>query len=333
MSGENYINHVALVLDASSSMSGNRNTLIKVADEQIRYLAERSKELDQETRVTVYTFDSTVRCLIYDKDVLRLPSIATLYTVGGMTALVDAAILSLDDLALQPEKYGDHAFLVYVLTDGQENASRNLRSALTDRLRRVKDNWTIAALVPDRTGERYAHDLGFPAGNIAIWDATSSRGVEQSFASIRTATDNFMTMRSQGVRSTRSIFSTGADAVNSQTVKSVLKPLPSSNYAILNVPSVQEIRPFVQANGYFYKTGNAYYQLSKTEHIQPQKKLAVFEKKTGKVYVGDQARDLVGLTSTLTKVKPEYNADYDVFVQSTSVNRKLMPNTKLLLLV
>jgi hypothetical protein len=59
MSGENYINHVALVLDASSSMSSHRSTVVKVADEQIKHLARRSTELDQETRVTVYAFADT----------------------------------------------------------------------------------------------------------------------------------------------------------------------------------------------------------------------------------------------------------------------------------
>jgi hypothetical protein len=132
---ENIINHIVLVLDASLSMDSVSEQLVKVADNQIKYLAQRSKELDQETRITVYTFNTTgyysgfnkqrIECLIYDKDVLRVPSIASLYKADGATPLIDATILALDDLAMTPEKYGDHSFLVYVLTDGQENASRN----------------------------------------------------------------------------------------------------------------------------------------------------------------------------------------------------------------
>jgi hypothetical protein len=72
MSGsQNYINHVALVLDASSSMSHLSRKVVDVADQQIAYLARRSRELDQETRVTVYVFADKVECVIYDKDVLR----------------------------------------------------------------------------------------------------------------------------------------------------------------------------------------------------------------------------------------------------------------------
>lgn len=63
MSGnQNYINHVALVLDASSSMSRLSGKVIEVADQQIAYLARRSRELDQETRVTVYVFANKVEC-------------------------------------------------------------------------------------------------------------------------------------------------------------------------------------------------------------------------------------------------------------------------------
>lgn len=95
MSGnQNYINHVALVLDASSSMSRLSGKVIEVADQQIAYLARRSRELDQETRVTVYVFANKVECVIYDKDVLRMPSLKQLYRVGGMTALLAATLTS-----------------------------------------------------------------------------------------------------------------------------------------------------------------------------------------------------------------------------------------------
>lgn len=89
---QNYINHVALVLDASSSMRRLSHKVVEVADQQIAYLARRSQELDQETRVTVYVFADQVECVIYDKDVLRMPSLKQMYRVGGMTALLAATL-------------------------------------------------------------------------------------------------------------------------------------------------------------------------------------------------------------------------------------------------
>jgi hypothetical protein len=39
---------------------------------------------------------------------------------------------------------------------------------------------------------------------------------------------------------------------------------------------------------------------------------------------------MVGLPNYKVRVRPDFNPDYKVFVQSTSVNRKLVPGTKLL---
>lgn len=345
---QNYINHIALVLDGSSSMSRNAHELIKVADEQIAYLAQRSKDLDQETRVSVYIFADDVRCVIYDKDVLRLPSIKQHYRAQGMTALIDATNLSLDDLAMTPEKYGDHAFLVYVLTDGQENASvggnwghryvthearGKLASDLARRLHTLPDHWTVAVLVPDQRGKFEAKNFGFPADNIAIWDANSAQGVNEAGSVIRQATDRFMEGRQQGIRGSRSVFSTGADAVNAVTIQqAALKPLAHNAYKLVPVPDKTQIRPFVEACGYTYRVGDAYYQLTKRETIQARKELIIVERTTDQVYVGSQVRDMLGLPAMETRVSPEFNPKYDIYVQSTSVNRNLLPGTKLLIL-
>jgi hypothetical protein len=334
MAGENYINHVALVLDASTSMRGHTRSLIAVADGQVKYLAQRSRELDQETRVSIYVFGSTVKCLVYDKDVLRLPSIASLYSPDGMTALADATILSLDDLAMTPEKYGDHAFLVWVLTDGQENKSSPAnRRNLPVRLRSLPENYTVGVLVPDQRGVFEAKGFGFPADNIAVWDTSSAAGVVEAGETIRSATDNFMQARTRGVRSTRSLFSTGLDAVNPDTVRRTLTVLPESRYDVVPVHTKAQIRPYIQSRGLPYTVGKGFYELMKTEKIQPGKQIAVQERGTGRVFTGPDARHLLGLPDNVeVKVKPEANPLYKIFVQSTSVNRNLIPGTEVLVL-
>jgi hypothetical protein len=75
----NYINHIGFVIDSSLSMATHARNVIKVTDNQVEYLAQRSKELDQETRGTTYMFNECVTCVHYDKDVLRLPSLAKHY--------------------------------------------------------------------------------------------------------------------------------------------------------------------------------------------------------------------------------------------------------------
>jgi hypothetical protein len=330
---ENYINHVVLVLDASSSMGPHQHELVQVADGQVQYLARRSQELDQETRVSVYTFANDVRCLIYDKDVLRLPSIKNLYRPNGMTALIDATLKSLDDLSETATLYGDHAFLAFVLTDGQENRSRNRPETLSYRLNNLPDNWTVACLVPDQRSVFEAKGFGFANDNVAVWDATSAAGVVEVGETIRRATNAFMVARSKGVRGTRTLFSTGEDAVNASTVRSALTALPKSKYKIFPVEYDSGIRDYVSAKGLRYSIGCGYYQLTKTETIQGQKQIVIREKKTNKVYGGDAARDVLGLPRGMTvRVKPDANPSYDVFVQSTSTNRKVLKDTDLIVM-
>ncbi|MFJ9411457.1 vWA domain-containing protein [Streptomyces sp. NPDC101393] len=345
MSGsQNYINHVALVLDASSSMSHLSGKVVEVADQQIAYLARRSKELDQETRVTVYVFANKVECVIYDKDVLRMPSLKQLYRVGGMTALLAATLKSQRELAQTAQLYGDHSFLTFVLTDGQENAShrcpdapakdpRKLVQAVAKLIEAQEDNWTLAVLVPDQMGKREAMQCGFPKDNIAIWDAASTQGLEEAGQVIQQATEKFMVGRTKGIRGSRAVFSTGAEAVNKDTIKAAgLTPVTPAKYQLIPVTRETAIREWVIECGHTYRTGGAFYQLSKSEKIQAKKQIAVLEKKTDRVYTGPEARALLGLPDMEVRIKPDHNDDFTIFVQSTSVNRKLAPQTRLLLM-
>ncbi|GAA2767001.1 vWA domain-containing protein [Streptomyces paradoxus] len=326
-------------------MSHLSHKVVEVADQQIAYLARRSKELDQETRVTVYVFADKVQCVIYDKDVLRMPSLKQLYRTGGMTALLAAALKSQHELAQTAQLYGDHSFLTFVLTDGQENAShrcpdspardpRELVQAVAQMIATQQDNWTLAVLVPDQMGKREAMQCGFPKDNIAIWDATSTQGLEEAGQVIRQATENFMMGRTQGIRGSRAVFSTGAEAVNKDTIKAAgLTPVDPSKYRLIPVARNAAIREWVVECGHTYRTGAAFYQLSKSEKIQAQKQIAVLEKKTDRVYTGPEARTLLGLPDAEVRVKPDHNDHFTIFVQSTSVNRKLVPSTRLLLML
>ena len=329
---ENYINHIVFVVDASGSMNGLTNEVVKVFDAQIKHLALRSKELDQETRVTVYLFNNNVSCLIYDKDVLRLPSLKDYYHANGGTALIDGTITALDDLALTPQKYGDHAFLTYVLTDGEENSSRNTQFNLSDKLKKLADNWTVAVLVPNQTGVHEAKKFGFPANNIQIWSATVG-GVEKAGETIKAATDNFMAARAKGLRSTKNLFDLDVTKLDSTTVATTLTQLAATQYLLIPVQSDSVIKPLVESwTKQPYVSGASYYQLTKPEKIQSYKQICVQDKVNGKVYSGVNARNLLNLPNQEVKVNPASHGTFDIFVQSTSVNRKLIKGTKLLVI-
>lgn len=328
------INHIALVLDASSSMKPHEKKVVEVADEQIRYLAEKSQQMDQETRVTVYTFADTTQWVCYDKDVLRLPSLKGQYVPVGMTALIDATLKAIQDLKQTATLYGDHAFLVYVLTDGEENRSKNTRRALDQEFASLQDNWTVSTFVPNANGEREALRLGFPAGNIMIWSAHSSHGMDHVANVIRTTTDTFMANRASGIRGTKNLFTPDMSNMPSKILS--MTGLPKSSYRMYPVLQDAPIRDYIErVTGRPYRMGQAYYELTKLETVQDGKNILVEERKSGDVFGGKDARSILGIPPGRVRIEPGYHPDWRlwrVFVQSTSVNRKLIAGTKVLVM-
>lgn len=328
------INHVALVLDGSGSMGHLSRQVVAAADGYVAHLARRSKEQNQETRVSVYVFENRdqIHCHVFDRDVLRLPSIAGLYRAHGNTPLIDATLLAIRELQTTSTLHGDHSFLVIVLTDGEENASRSKGSQLNTTLGMLPDNWTVACFVPDIMGKREAKQFGFPDENIAIWDASSAHGVAEFSEKLNTVTDNYMTARSTGVRGTRNLFSMDLKNLNAQTVQNLSKLAPGQfrHYA---VHSDEPIAKFVErVTGRPYTIGEGYYQLSKPVDVQGYKGVAILNRREHTVYTGEGARRALGLPDHQVRLAPNSHPDFDIFIQSTSVNRKLLAGTSLLLI-
>jgi hypothetical protein len=80
------------------------------------------------------------------------------------------------------------------------------------------------------------------------------------------------------------------------------------------------------------KRGAAFYQLMKKEdEVQDYKQIVIRDKKSKVVYSGANARQMLGLPYNGTvKVVPGNHGTYDIFIQSTSVNRKLVKGTQVL---
>ncbi|HSJ76635.1 MAG TPA: vWA domain-containing protein [Gemmatimonadales bacterium] len=325
------INHVVFVIDASDSMKGISSEVVKVTDGLVADLADLSKQLDQETRVTVYLFSDSTWCLFYEKDVLRLPSIAAHYQTVNMTALIDATIQATEELRQTATLHGNHAFLTYVITDGQENVSTRTMYDLQQLLGNLRDNETLACLVPSQSAKFTAEKYGFPRGNIQVWDASSAQGMREAGDTIRTSTANYMGARAQGMTNTRTLFSMDANTLNHKTV-STLKELTGFRIETVKQPSV--IKPFIESLGLPFIQGNYFFQLIKPEKVSDAKQILVRHKISGKVYGGPEARRLVGLPDTgEVRVKPQPNGEYDVFIQSSSLNRNLIAGHDLLIKV
>lgn len=328
------INHIVFVIDASGSMASLQNSVVRVFNTQIKYLSRRSQELNQETRVSVYLFNDETTNLVYEKDVMRLPSLAGQYRPSGGTALLDGTIKALEDLQQTAQLYGDHAFLVYVITDGAENGStQGAQTKLNQMISTLSTHWTLAVLVPDQQGVFEAKKFGFPANNIQIWNTTVA-GVETAGNSIQAATEGFLTNRQQGIRGTTNLFQMDLSSLTSAAVVQTLTPLTVTNYTLYPVTVTGSIKALVEnITGQPYKKGSTYYQLSKPETVQKTKKICIQDKTTHQMFTGPNARTLLGFPSTAdVEVNPSALGNFDIYVESTSVNRKLLANTNILVM-
>lgn len=327
---QHFINHIALVIDGSKSMQHLTDNVVKVFDRELDNLKRRSVELDQETRISIYIFNSNYKCLVFDMDVMRMKSLKDYYHTSGTTALIKTTVQAIQDMKMLPEAYGDHAFLVYVITDGEENASRMSPSKLVDAIKQMSENWTIVCLVPNHTGVYEAKKFGFPVDNIQIWD-TSVRGIEKAGENFTSAMDNYMSLRSQGIRSTKNFFKTDLTSVTLKDLKD-LAPLTDREIRVFSIHRVVGSREYVNTStSYDYVKGMVFYQLTKPETIQANKEIIIFNKFDNTYYGGKNARGLLGLPSREFRVHPGNHSHFDVFVQSNAVNRKLQPKTKVIL--
>jgi hypothetical protein len=327
-------NLLVLNLDASGSMSQLREGVVKLFNSQVEFLVKRSKELEQETRAFVYKFDTNVKNLVWDTDVLRIPDIENLYYPSNSTALIDSILQSIADLKKIPQLYCDFSVLHYTISDGENNVNDWRASELRKELKNLPENWTFAFLAPDGFAASQARSYGFE--NIEMWDALSNKGIEEASRKITQATDGYMVGRSKGIRGTKSnLFSIDTSALKANVIKKSLEELKvGKDYTIIPVRGDQPIREYVEAfTKKPYRIGSAYYMLTKKESIQHHKQICIQHKVNGKVFGGVNARHLLGLPDHEVKVGPDtHGSAYEIFIQSSSVNRKLIDNTKLLLM-
>ena len=111
----------------------------------------------------------------------------------------------------------------------------------------------------------------------------------------------------------------------------------SHKVRVVQVKKECVIRDFCEDKLGHYPKDACYYELTKTEKVQPYKNVMIMPKMTKKIYCGtlEEMRDIIGVGGTVGEkisLKPGKQGDWDVFVQSTSVNRKLVRGTRLLVL-
>lgn len=193
------------------------------------------------------------------------------------------------------------------------------------------DLWTFTFQLPPGQKHLFCQEYSVPSDNVMEWEATA-RGVEEASVATTMGLTGYFGARAKDQRSVTNFYITAdMSKVDPKKVKTNLDDI-SDRFKVYEVGKEVAIKDFVEAKtGRPYVIGSAYYQLTKTEKVQPQKEVLVQEKGKKAVWGGDEARQLIGLPDgDSAKVVPGNMANWDVYIQSTSPNRKLVRGTKVL---
>jgi transcriptional regulator with XRE-family HTH domain len=329
-------NKIALVLDNSGSMTSYKKEALAAFNKNI---SDWASIPDQENEISVIMFDTRVhlpirRNMLIDSSNVRQALIREdEYNPGGSTALFDAVRAGIIGLQSSPVPIGvDVAYILIVVTDGFENISCNIKEA--KRLMQDvqgTDRWTLTFQLPRGNANEFSRQHNVPLGNCLEWDLDQA-GIQEASRHTTLSVMNYASARRAGARSSKSFYTTDMSNVSSQVVRSKLDDV-SDKVKVWEVKGETDIRSFCEGRSRKpLLKGAAFYQLTKTEKkVQDHKLLAIREKGKPGVFVGPNARQLLGLPiSGTVKVVPGNHGNFDIFVQSTSTNRKLVRGTNVI---
>lgn len=332
-------NYITLIPDNSGSMGHIANAAMADFNNTQESIKQTAISMNQDTIVNVFEFDNTwnsnlIKHAIKNASVTGLKPLTSYRTNTG-TPLFDAVGKAIEHSKSQPDADDSNvSHLVMVVTDGmEEHSSTHWKYDLGSEIMALQSrgNWTFTFRVPRGYGDKLASRLGIPRSNILEWEATE-QGMRDSSYATQVATTSYFSGRASGMRSSKRFYADLSNVTPTQ-VEATMKDI--SPEVILWPVSVKddgvEIKTFVEKrNNRQYLKGAAFYQLSKPETIHDHKRIVIRDKTSYAVYEGAEARKMLGLPAFgHIRARPGNLGNFDLFIQSTSVNRKLKAGTQM----
>lgn len=320
--------NIAIVKDHSGSMAPLSVAARNDYDNLIQSLKTNAVG---PTFLTVVEFSYNSRVVRKNEPLENVPSHSGLYHANGGTALYDAINDAINTLSLH-DVGPDVANLLLIITDGAENASRTSALDLKESIKNLQntDRWTFTFRVPKGYGSKMIRELGLYAGNLIEWEQTED-ALERSSMHTASATKSYFNARSVGKTSVNTFYANPADVSNK--IQTSLDDV-SKKFKRHTIQPHQDgisIQDFCIEKIGQYKLGHVYYSLNKAEKVQPNKDIIIRDTVLDTMYAGAQARNLLGLpTVGEIKLAPGNMGKYEVYVRSTSNNRKLYANNNVL---
>ncbi len=156
--------HNLIILDESGSMESIKPTIINGFNELVQSIKGIQKQFpEQEHFISIISFNGFGNKIMHFIDpVSKLNTIdSSNYKPDSMTPLYDAIGFGLSKLNQHLEKQKNYNVLVTVLTDGEENASKEYRGlAIKNKIDELSEgNWTFTYIGTDHDVEKMASSL------------------------------------------------------------------------------------------------------------------------------------------------------------------------------
>lgn len=326
---------IGIIVDRSGSMAGREQMAVQDFNSIVKTITENASKTKIDTEITI--IDSSMpdkdqkrggnfSCVVNEVSVRAQPYQnveyrSTMPMRGGGTNINDAICQMID--IMECLYSNEREVLIYVLTDGADNESNNSVHTTVKKIK-SKPEWIVSLRGPQSVVNAFS-DL--PKENFYVWNNTKE--FQASTVVTAQATAQYFDDRSKGIM--RNTLYTNLNATSAQ-VKAHMQEV-TSDVLVTPVSYHCDIKTFVENKvGEELLKGAAFYQLTKTErNVQSYKQVLIRDKKTGKIYAGDWARQALGLPLNQdVTLKPGMHGHYDIFVQSTSTNRKLVGGTDLI---
>ena len=189
---------IAFVLDESGSMATGREATISGMNEQIQQIKSTFKDSkDVEPIVTFVKFNGIVTPLYVNKTLEDLKEFTPAdYQPNGSTAMYDGVGYVLNTLE-NSEGISDEdtSVLVVVISDGEENQSREHNSStIADRVNKFNETkrWTFTYLGSNVDLTKVQQSTGFRMGNTISFDSSSNATYAKGFASHAQGFSNYL---------------------------------------------------------------------------------------------------------------------------------------------
>jgi uncharacterized protein YegL len=175
--------HNLIILDESGSMASIKPSIINGFNELVESIKGIQKQFpEQEHCISMVSFNGFgTKVLHFMDDVSKLNKInSENYKPASMTPLYDAMGFSFSKMQKVLESKNDYNVLVTILTDGEENASKEYSGiAIKKMIEELSEgNWTFTYIGTDHDVEKFASNMSIK--NSMVFDKNSD-GIKAMF--------------------------------------------------------------------------------------------------------------------------------------------------------